>query len=196
MSIVLRKDQKIPITQAPASVLKLDLQPPCSPPKGSSRKKGSNVPSAEGTATPQVPTLGEQMSILHSPRPFKNPAYTKNTNRRTKNLKAVLGQERERERLERERRRVEREEAMDVDANGAAERHEDEDLPSYASIEAPPSFLPQRHYCDITGLEAPYTDPVTGLRYHDKSIYELIKGLSASAAKEYLSARGVNPIVK
>jgi len=78
-----------------------------------------------------------------------------------------------------------------VDVDG-----DEEDLPSYASIEAPPSFMPQRHYCDITGLEAPYTDPVTGLRYHDKSVYELIKGLSASAAKDYLSARGVNPIVR
>ena len=28
-----------------------------------------------------------------------------------------------------------------------------------------------------TLLQAPYTDPVTGLRYHDKSVYELIKGL-------------------
>lgn len=26
-------------------------------------------------------------------------------------------------------------------------------------------------------LKAPYTDPKTGLRYHDKSVYELIKGL-------------------
>ena len=25
-----------------------------------------------------------------------------------------------------------------------------------ASIEAPPSFLPQKHYCDITGLEVIY----------------------------------------
>ncbi|KAG8221716.1 hypothetical protein J3R82DRAFT_2004 [Butyriboletus roseoflavus] len=82
------------------------------------------------------------------------------------------------------------------------------------SIEAPPSLLPPRHYCDITGLEvrlarlvrehatlmqrvqAPYTDPRTGLRYHDKSVYDLIKNLSPSAAKDYLSARGVNPIVK
>jgi INO80 complex subunit C len=26
-------------------------------------------------------------------------------------------------------------------------------------------------------MQAPYTDPITGLRFHDKSIYELIKGL-------------------
>jgi INO80 complex subunit C len=107
-------------------------------------------------------------------------------------LKAVLGQERERERLEREQRRAVREEAMEVDGGAVA----GDDMPSYLSIEAPPSVLPQRRYCDITGLEAPYTDPITGLRFHDKSIYELIKSLSASASKDYLAARGVNPIVK
>ncbi|KAI0068516.1 hypothetical protein BV25DRAFT_1817359 [Artomyces pyxidatus] len=165
------------------------------PPKGSTRKKPSAVPSAEGSATPQVPSLAEQLSYLHLARPFKNPNYTKNTNRRTKNLKTVLGQERERERQERERRRGEKEQEMEVDGE-AHEPTAEEDLPSYLSIEAPPSVLPQKHYCDITGLEAPYTDPVTGLRYHDKSIYELIKGLTTSAAKDYLSARGVNPIVK
>jgi INO80 complex subunit C len=68
------------------------------------------------------------------------------------------------------------------------------------SIEAPPSVLPQRRYCDITGLEvretsesrfivfmmklvqASYTDPITGLRFHDKSIYELVKSLVSSRA--------------
>jgi len=166
-------------------------------PKGGNRKKGGVVTASDGTSTPHIPTLGEQLSYLHAPRPFKNPHYTKNINRRAKNLKTVLSQEREREKVARERKRLEKEEravngagdVMDVDG-------EEEDLPSYASIEAPPSFMPQRHYCDITGLEAPYTDPVTGLRYHDKSVYELVKGLSASAAKDYLSARGVNPIVR
>ncbi|KAI0313043.1 hypothetical protein OF83DRAFT_1143143 [Amylostereum chailletii] len=140
---------------------------------------------------------------MQSPRPFKNLNYTKNLNRRAKNLKAMLGQERERERVERERRRAEREQAMDVDGEGdAGSKSEsrggsgDEDLPTYLSIEAPPSVIPARHYCDITGLEAPYTDPSSGLRYHDKSVYELVRGLATSAAKEYLSARGVNPIVK
>ncbi|KAH9963507.1 hypothetical protein BC827DRAFT_1192099, partial [Russula dissimulans] len=165
------------------------------PPKGSTRKKPSAAPSAEGTATPQIPTLAEQLSILSAPRPFKNSAYTKNASRRTKNVKAVLGQERERERLEREKRKAEREEAMEVDGAPPVGVVIEDDTPSYLSIEAPPSVLPQRRYCDITGLEAPYTDPITGLRFHDKSIYELIKSLSASAAKDHLAARGVNPIV-
>ncbi|THH11335.1 hypothetical protein EW146_g8079 [Bondarzewia mesenterica] len=142
-------------------------------------------------------TLAERLSYLNAPRPFKNPNYTKNVNRRAKNLKAVLGQERERERQERERRRQQKEQEMDVDGEPHARNVAiEQDLPTYLSIEAPPSVLPPKHYCDITGLEAPYTDPVTGLRYHDKSIYELIKGLSTSAAKDHLSARGVNPIVK
>ncbi|KAK7689430.1 hypothetical protein QCA50_007222 [Cerrena zonata] len=149
----------------------------------------------EDGSTTATPTLAEQFSYLHQPRPFKNPHYTKNVNRRTKNLKTVLTQERERERAERERIRQEREENMDVDGQ-PQEQLADEDLPTYSSIEAPPSVLPPGRYCDITGLEGPYTDPATGLRFHDKSIYELIKNLSTTAAKDYLAARGVNPIVK
>lgn len=140
-------------------------------------------------------SLVEQFSYMHLPRPFKNPHYTKNVNRRTKNLKAVLTHERDRERADRERRRQEKEDAMEVDGEPGDSTPEEE-MPTYASIEAPPSLLPQRRYCDITGLEGPYTDPAMGLRYHDKSVYELIKGLSAAAAKDYLAARGVNPIVK
>ncbi|KAJ7713209.1 hypothetical protein B0H16DRAFT_1621991 [Mycena metata] len=82
---------------------------------------------------------------------------------------------------------------MDVDGEPCIE---EEEVLTYTSIKAPPSLLPQTHYCDITGLEAPYTDPATKLRYQDKSIYKLIKGLSASSVKEYLAVRGVNSIVK
>jgi len=45
-------------------------------------------------------------------------------------LKAVLGQERERERLEREKRRAEREEAMDVDGTAAVGAVVEDDVPS------------------------------------------------------------------
>ena len=73
--------------------------------------------------------MAEQLSYVNHARPFKNPHYTKNVNRRTKNLKAVLTQERERERLEREKRRQEREEKMEVDGE-SAEVPLEEDLPT------------------------------------------------------------------
>ncbi|KAF4610116.1 hypothetical protein D9613_010397 [Agrocybe pediades] len=137
-----------------------------------------------------------QLSYLHHPRPFKNPNYTKNVNRRAKNLKNVLTAERERERAEREARRLEREEAAKANLNAAAVASDiPEEAPTYTTIEAPP-LIPHKHLCDITGLEAPYTDPTTGLRFHDKNIYEIVKGLNPSIAKDYLSARGVNSIVK
>ncbi|KIM36334.1 hypothetical protein M413DRAFT_449215 [Hebeloma cylindrosporum] len=160
------------------------------PPKGGFKKKAPS----DGAATPLTPTLAAQLSYLHQPRPFKNPNYTKNINRRAKNLKTVLGQEREREKTEREARRLEREELAKTDPQAAS--NIPEEVPTYTTIEAPPSVIPHKHLCDITGLEAPYTDPTTGLRYHDKSVYEIVKGLSASVAKDYLSARGVNSIVK
>jgi len=111
------------------------------PPKGGGKRKAV----ADGTATPQSPvsidrvrfrleershgkipqSLAEQFSYLHSPRPFKNPNYTKNVNRRAKNLKAVLAQERERERAERERRRSEKMEGNAMDVDG-----EEEEVPT------------------------------------------------------------------
>jgi INO80 complex subunit C len=201
---------------------------------------------------------------MHLPRPFKNPGYNKNVNRRAKNMKAIISQERERERAERERRRVlgksgsgggggggeggggEDAEAMNVEpVDGVSLDALAEEVPTCnvypfpapqltltrapdTSIEAPLSIWPPKHYCDITGLEvrsrpfssslpthtrpqAPYTDPSTGLRFHDKSIYDVVKGLvshflppspladtpqSTSTAKDYLSARGVSTVVK
>ena len=87
----------------------------------------------------------------------------------------MLSQERERERVERERKRLGKGEKSEKGGDGMdVSGEEEEDLPSCASIvydstgvqlcglidtnidssiEAPPSFMPQRHYCDITGLE-------------------------------------------
>lgn len=64
-------------------------------------------------------SLAEQLSYLNNPRPFKNPYYNKNVNRRAKNLKTVLTQEREKDRLRREALRQARAEraanGMDID---------------------------------------------------------------------------------
>lgn len=71
------------------------------------------------------------------------------------------------------------------------------DTPTYPSIAAPPSLLPQKHYCDITGLEGKYKSPTNRLRFHNVEIYtEVIKNMSPSADQEYLELRGANVVLK
>jgi INO80 complex subunit C len=67
---------------------------------------------------------------------------------------------------------------------------------TYTSIQAAPSFKPKQKYCDITGLPAPYSDPKTGLRYHNTEVYSVIKTLSTTQVQEYLAARGAHTILK
>lgn len=69
---------------------------------------------------------------------------------------------------------------------------------TYTNIESAPSLHPghQKHYCDITGLPAPYTDPKTRLRYHNKEVFEVVRTLSQGVAENYLEARGAHMILK
>lgn len=69
---------------------------------------------------------------------------------------------------------------------------------TYTNIESAPSFSPahQRHYCDITGLSGPYTDPKTRLRYHNKEIFAVIRTLAQGVPESYLEARGAHTILK
>ncbi|KAJ5219576.1 YL1 nuclear C-terminal [Penicillium chermesinum] len=69
---------------------------------------------------------------------------------------------------------------------------------TYTNIESAPSLNPahQRHYCDITGLSGPYTDPKTRLRYHNKEIFGVIRSLAQGVPESYLEARGAHTILK
>lgn len=69
---------------------------------------------------------------------------------------------------------------------------------TYTNIESAPSLHPssQRHYCDITGLPAPYTDPKTRLRYHNGEIFGVIRSLGQGSTEGYLSARGAQTVLK
>ncbi|KAF2203397.1 hypothetical protein GQ43DRAFT_267429 [Delitschia confertaspora ATCC 74209] len=69
---------------------------------------------------------------------------------------------------------------------------------TYTNIESAPSFHPssQRRYCDITGLPAPYTDPKTRLRYHDKEIFGLLRTMPQGTTEGYLAARGAHTVLK
>ncbi|KAF2745106.1 hypothetical protein M011DRAFT_469817 [Sporormia fimetaria CBS 119925] len=69
---------------------------------------------------------------------------------------------------------------------------------TYTNIESAPSFHPsgQRRYCDITGLPAPYTDPKTRLRYHDKEVFGAIRTMPQNVVEGYLAARGAHTVLK
>ncbi|MCJ1254557.1 chromatin-remodeling complex subunit ies6 [Lignoscripta atroalba] len=69
---------------------------------------------------------------------------------------------------------------------------------TYTNIESAPSLHPahQKHYCDITGLPAPYTDPKTRLRYYDKEVFGVVRTLPQGVAEKYLEARGAHVVLK
>lgn len=69
---------------------------------------------------------------------------------------------------------------------------------TYTNIESAPSLHPahQKHYCDITGLPAKYTDPKTRLRYHNQEIFGVVRTLPPGGPDQYLAARGANVVLK
>ncbi|KAF2115840.1 hypothetical protein BDV96DRAFT_492091 [Lophiotrema nucula] len=69
---------------------------------------------------------------------------------------------------------------------------------TYTNIESAPSFHPssQRRYCDITGLPAPYTDPKSRLRYHNKETFGSIRTMPQNVTEGYLAARGAHTVLK
>lgn len=69
---------------------------------------------------------------------------------------------------------------------------------TYTNIESAPSLHPsqQTRYCDITGLPAPYTDPKTRLRYHDREVFGVIRTLTQGVPESYLELRAAHVVLK
>ncbi|KAI1828673.1 hypothetical protein F4861DRAFT_488736 [Xylaria intraflava] len=67
---------------------------------------------------------------------------------------------------------------------------------TYTNIESAPSLAHTKRYCDVTGLSAPYLDPKSRLRYHDREVFRFIRTLPQGAPEAYLEARGAHTILK
>ncbi|KAK6910191.1 hypothetical protein I203_104223 [Kwoniella mangroviensis CBS 8507] len=67
---------------------------------------------------------------------------------------------------------------------------------TYHTPTAPPSLLPPKKYCDITGLHANYTDPRTKLRYKGLDVWHVVRGLGPGGDQAYLSLRGAQTSLK
>ncbi|WOL01870.1 INO80 complex subunit C [Canna indica] len=68
--------------------------------------------------------------------------------------------------------------------------------PNYLNIESPPSMYPSKKYCDITGFEAPYTDPRTSLRYANPGVFKRIRGLPDDQIQRYLTLRNAAIVLR
>eukprot|EP00250_Pteridium_aquilinum_P002703 c12927_g1_i1 orf=74-562(+) len=68
--------------------------------------------------------------------------------------------------------------------------------PNYINIEAPPSMYPAKKYCDISGFEAPYTDPRTKLHFANTEVFKQIRSLPNEYVQQYLALRNAQVVLK
>jgi hypothetical protein len=64
------------------------------------------------------------------------------------------------------------------------------------SIDAAPSSFPPRKYCDLTGFEAPYTDPRSGLRFSSVAAYRFLQELPEYSRYQLLGLRNAAPVLR
>ncbi len=59
----------------------------------------------------------------------------------------------------------------------------------YCDIEAGPSILPKKKYCDFTGLISNYNELHTGIRYYNSQIYKMSQNIPQPIKDQYLNIR-------
>lgn len=140
-----------------------------------SRKEASTMPTQDnsGISTPQ-PSSSAMETGAATPMPTNGNTTHSNITQAAQNLSTLV---------------LERNLQASMSAGPIA---------TYTNIESAPSLNPahQKHYCDITGLPAPYTDPKSRLRYHNKEVFEVVRSLNQNAAENYLEARGAHVVLK
>lgn len=67
---------------------------------------------------------------------------------------------------------------------------------TYTNIESAPSLAHYKRYCDVTGLPAPYMDPKTRMRYHNREVFAMIRTLPQGVGEQFLEARGAHTVLK
>ena len=151
--------------------------------------------------------LLDKLDIYAVPKPFRNPNW-KPPQRRNKNLKQIIGEASRKEAsvMATQNNSGNSTPAVTAEGNAAAGRAPNiaqaaqslstlvlekngraaaGPAPTYTNIESAPSFHPssQKKYCDITGLPAPYTDPKTRIRYHNKEIFGGIRTMQQKVSE-------------
>src|SRR5271154_5481253 len=149
-------------------------------------------PAPSGTSTPSSVNL-ESLDFghpnSHYPRPFKTPPSRSRHPRRNKNLKQILQEEQKTLVTQASKSEVENGSNPKPSVRGRSNKTLRVEGLQWSDIDAPPSLLPQKKYCDITGLEGKYTDPKTKLRFNNAEVYAVIQSLPASIDQEVFPTR-------
>ncbi|KAL6940016.1 hypothetical protein ACO0QE_003894 [Hanseniaspora vineae] len=87
------------------------------------------------------------------------------------------------------------EENKEKSSDAAAQKQRNE--VTYFNVEAPPSLLPVKRYCDITGLKGVYRAPSNNLYYHNAEVYtNVIKPMLPGNDQQYLKLRKADVVLK
>ncbi|KAK4463765.1 hypothetical protein QBC42DRAFT_60933 [Cladorrhinum samala] len=138
---------------------------------------------ASGAATPSSSSAGAGASLL-SPSGASTP-----TNEQNSNIQPQLAQ------ASRSLSKLVLEKSLNKNANTGAGVSGGPAV-TYTNIESAPSMAPLKHYCDVTGLSAPYVDPKTRMRYHNREVFAMIRALPQGAGEQFLEARGAQTVLK
>jgi len=66
----------------------------------------------------------------------------------------------------------------------------------YLNIDAGPSLLPGKKYCDLYGHLCKYTDSKTGLRFCNPEEFAIVRSLTREHVEQYLSLRKALVVLK
>lgn len=138
---------------------------------------------ASGAATPSSSSAGAGASLL-SPSGTSTP-----TNEQNNNIQPQLAQ------ASRSLSKLVLEKSLNKNGNIGAGVSGGPAV-TYTNIESAPSMAPLKHYCDVTGLSAPYVDPKTRMRYHNREVFAMIRALPQGAGEQFLEARGAQTVLK
>ncbi|KAF6221742.1 hypothetical protein HO133_001710 [Letharia lupina] len=154
--------------------------------------------------------LLDQLDLTLKPRPFRNSQW-KPSQRRNKNIKQIVAEAARKEASvmathdnsgsstpNLQSSAIDTGAATPVPLYGTFTHSNISQAAQNLSTMSAPSLHPahQKHYCDITGLPAPYTDPKSRLRYHNKEVFDVVRHLPQGAAERYLEARGAHVVLK
>jgi len=64
-----------------------------------------------------------------------------------------------------------------------------------SSINAPPSFKPNKKYSDLSGFVSPYTDPTSKLQYSTAEEFRIIQSFPSDIVSGYLALRRAQTLI-